>query len=92
MSEKGKQRTDSTHICGAIRTLNRLELVGEKLRHALEVLAQLVPQWVQAVARPERDGRYGKPVYGFKWPSKLEERAENFRIIGADGLTLLNAI
>ena len=44
LSEKGKQRTDSTHICGAIRTLNRLELVGETLRHTLEMLAQLAPQ------------------------------------------------
>lgn len=53
LSEKGKQRTDLTHICGALRTLNRLELVGETLRHALEMLAQLAPEWVQAVAVPE---------------------------------------
>ena len=92
LSEKGKQRTDSTHICGAIRTLNRLELVGETLRHALEVLAQLAPEWVQAVALPEWYKRYDKPVYGFKWPSKPEEREENFYVIGTDGLALLNAV
>jgi transposase len=33
---RGRQRTDSTHILAAVRTLNRLELVGETLRHAPE--------------------------------------------------------
>jgi transposase len=39
----GRQRTDSTHVLAAVRGLNRLELVGETLRHALESLATLVP-------------------------------------------------
>jgi transposase len=69
-----------------------LELVGETMRHALEVLAQLAPEWVQAVATPVWYKRYDKPVYGFKWPSKPGERAENFRVIGTDGLALLNAV
>jgi transposase-like protein DUF772 len=30
----GKQRTDSTHVLAAIRTLRRLECVGETMRHA----------------------------------------------------------
>jgi transposase len=92
LSAQGKQRTDSTHICGAIRTLNRLELVGETLRHALEVLAQLAPEWLQTVAPAAWYERYSKPVYSFKWPSKAEEREENFRIIGTDGLALLTAV
>ncbi|MHC5826392.1 MAG: hypothetical protein ACYT04_63670, partial [Nostoc sp.] len=33
--EKGKQRTDSTHVLAAIRNLNRLESVAETLRAAL---------------------------------------------------------
>src|SRR5918911_3683455 len=32
---RGRQRTDSTFVLAAIRSLNRLELVGETLRHAL---------------------------------------------------------
>ena len=32
---RGKQRTDSTHVLAATRTLNRLESVGETLRAAL---------------------------------------------------------
>src|SRR4051794_29691969 len=35
LSARGKQRTDSTFVVAAIRSLNRLELVGETLRHAL---------------------------------------------------------
>src|SRR5437773_713195 len=36
---RGKQRTDSTHVLAAIRAVNRLEGVGEALRHALNSLA-----------------------------------------------------
>src|ERR1700694_1489597 len=34
--ERGKQRTDSTHVLAAIRSVNRLECVGETMRHARE--------------------------------------------------------
>ena len=36
---RGKQRTDSTHVLAAIRTVDRLTLVGETLRHVLNELA-----------------------------------------------------
>ena len=36
---RGRQRTDSTHVLAAVRTLNRLERVGETLRAALNELA-----------------------------------------------------
>ena len=42
----GRQRTDSTHVLGAIRALNRLELAGETLRAALEALAVAAPGWL----------------------------------------------
>jgi transposase len=32
LKERGKQRTDSTHIQAAVRNLNRLECVGETMR------------------------------------------------------------
>ena len=35
----GRQRTDSTHVLASVRTLNRMEFVGETLRSALEALA-----------------------------------------------------
>jgi transposase len=45
---RGKQRTDSTHVLGAVRLLNRLELVGETVRAALEALATGAPHWLQS--------------------------------------------
>jgi transposase len=46
VKERGKQRTDSTHILAAIRRLNRLELVGETMRHTLDALAVTAPEWL----------------------------------------------
>src|SRR5262245_32752027 len=43
LNARGRQRTDSTSILGAVKALNPLELVGETLRHALEVLAAVAP-------------------------------------------------
>ena len=41
--QRGRQRTDSTHVLAAVRTLNRLERVGETMRAALNELAILAP-------------------------------------------------
>ncbi|MFD7479731.1 transposase [Streptomyces sp. NPDC059837] len=38
--ERGRQRTDSTHVLTAVRDLTRLELVTEAMRAALEELAK----------------------------------------------------
>lgn len=54
---RGQQRSDSTHILGAIRQLNRLEIVGETLRQALNELSEVAPEWVKAIAKPEWFGR-----------------------------------
>jgi transposase len=46
---RGQQRTDSTHVLAAVRVLNRLELVAETLRAALNAVATVVPNWLQAL-------------------------------------------
>src|SRR5215510_10661317 len=45
-----QQRTDSTHVLAAIRVLNRLELVAETLRAALNAVATVAPAWLQGFA------------------------------------------
>jgi len=50
---RGRQRTDSTHVLAAVRALNRLEVVGETLRHALDSLAVAAPAWLRPRCRPE---------------------------------------
>jgi transposase len=43
LTARARQRTDSTHVLAATRELNRLELVGETLRAALNALATVAP-------------------------------------------------
>ena len=54
------QRTDATHVLTAVRTLSRLELVGESMRAALNALAVADPAWVVAQSAPEWIERYGR--------------------------------
>ncbi len=54
----GKQRTDSTHILASVRVLNRLECVGETLRAALNTLAVVAPDWLQAQISSDWHDRY----------------------------------
>jgi transposase len=43
----GRQRTEATQMLAAVRELNRLELVAETLRAALEALATVAPTWLE---------------------------------------------
>ncbi len=43
LKARGRQRTDATHVRAAIRTLNRLVLVAETVRAALNSLAVAAP-------------------------------------------------
>src|SRR5215210_6070369 len=46
LKARGRQRTDSSHILAAIRTLNRLSCLIETLRLALNTLASHSPDWL----------------------------------------------
>jgi Transposase domain (DUF772) len=50
---RGRQRTDSTHVLAAVWALNRLEVVGETLRHSLNTLAVVAPEWLRAASPPD---------------------------------------
>jgi transposase len=63
---RGKQRTDSTHVLAAIRTLRRLECVGETMRHALDVLAEVAPGWLLEHMEAEWAERYQKRFSDFR--------------------------
>lgn len=73
---RGRQRTDSTHVLGAVKALNSLELVGETLRHALNVLATVVPEWLKQQIKPEWFDRYGQRMedYRLRHPTKVSVR------------------
>lgn len=88
----GQQRTDSTRVLGAIRSLNRLEVVGETLRAALNDLAVLAPEWLQQIAPEEWYQRYGRRIEDYRLPSKKEERTAYAQQVGEDGDYLLNCL
>src|SRR5258708_34177553 len=71
---RGRQRTDSTHVLAAIHVLNRLECVGETLRHALNTLAILAPDWLRSwVPAPWWD-RYGRRLQAYRLPKSKHAR------------------
>ena len=89
---RGRQRTDSTHVLAAVRGLNRLERVGETVRAALNELAVVAPDWLQALAPPAWYERYSRRVEAYRLPKAEKERLELAATIGADGDQLLAAI
>jgi len=89
---RGRARTDSTHVLGAIRRINRLELVGETLRAALEQLAAVVPDWLAEHADPDWFDRYARRIESFRLPAKDSERDAWAAQVGADGWRLWQAL
>lgn len=89
---RGKQRTDSTRILASIRAINRLELVGETLHYALNVLAEVVPSWLKNQVTPEWYKRYGQRIDNARLPDDEKDRKELALVIGRDGYHLLEQI
>lgn len=89
---RGQQRTDSTHVLAAIRTLNRLELALETLRAALNQLSEADPQWVRGWAPLEWYERYGPRAESFRLPKERSRRESLAVLIGVDGYALMDAV
>jgi transposase len=92
LKERGKQRTDSTHIEAAIRNLNRIECAGETLRAALNSLAVVVPDWLRAHIPQEWYNRYEKRMEEFCMPKEATKRDALVQQIGQDGYHLLKLV
>ncbi|MEU1601691.1 transposase, partial [Streptomyces sp. NPDC005708] len=87
----GRQRTDSTHVLAAVRTLNRMEFVGETLRAALEALSAAAPQWLSALVTADWVRRYGARIDSYRFPKGENVRQEWAEQVGRDGFTILEA-
>ena len=72
--------------------LNRLELVAETLRAALNELATRAPAWLQAVAPPEWYARYAKRIEDARLPREPTKREAYAQTVGEDGFALLDAL
>jgi len=92
LKARGRQRTDSTHVLAAVRQVNRLVLVGETVRQALNTLAVVAPEWLQPRLDPAWVERYGTRLDDYRLPEGQEARTALAAQIGADGRRLLTAI
>jgi len=92
LAARGRQRTDSTHVLAAIRKLNRLERAGETLRHALNSLATVAPDWLRERSQPTWVDRYSRRVDDSRLPAGPEERRVLAETIGGDGWMLLHTV
>jgi transposase len=92
MKTRGCQRTDSTHVLAAVRVLNRLERVGETLRHALNSLAEIAPDWLRAQATPQWYDRSSSRMENYHVPTDEAARQALGASMGEDGFALLAAI
>ena len=89
---RGRSRTNSTHVLAAVRTLNRLELVGETLRAALNGIAVAAPDWLRGIAPADWHKRYDRRVEDMRLPEAGSKREAYAVQVGTDGFVLLDAI
>jgi transposase len=89
---RGQQRTDSTPVLAAIRVMNRLELVAETLRAALNELATVAPAWLQGMAPLAWYERYGKRIEDTRLPQGQASRDAYAQMVGEEGFALLDAL
>jgi transposase len=79
-------------VLAAIRVLNRLALVAETLRGALNDLATVAPVWLQAIAPPTWYERYSRRIEDMRLPQGQAKRDAYAQLVGADGFVLLDAL
>lgn len=89
---RGKQRTDSTHVLASIRVMNRLELVTETPRAALNELAVVSPVWLRSAIQPEWFARYGARIEDTRLPRGEAARKEFAERVGVDGFLLFRLL
>jgi len=92
LKARGRQRTDSTHVLGALRLLNRLEPASETLRAALNAVAEAAPDWLRTEAPPQWFERYGRRIEDFRLPKGKEARQAYAEMVGRDGMQFMELL
>jgi transposase len=92
LKPRGRQRTDSTHVLANIRTLTRLTLLAETMRHSLNDLADAAPDWLRPQIAPAWPDRYAVRVEEYRLPKDEKARQALALSIGQDGFQLLTAL
>ncbi len=92
LKNRGKQRTDSTHIIASVRYLSRLESVAETLRAALNEIAKIMPEWLLEQVSDEWFEKYSRRIEDYRLPKSNQARSDYAKVVGTDGFQLLKAI
>ena len=92
LKARGRQRTDATHVLAAVRMMNRLELLSETLRAALNELATVAPDWLRGAAPAAWSQRYARRIEDRRLPQSAAEREAYVRTVGEDGFLLLDLL
>lgn len=92
LKERGKQRTDSTHVLASIRVMNRLELMCETIRACLNELALVAPEWLRSQARTGWFERYNTRAEQTRLPKGEKAKSDFAAKVGRDGFLLLELI
>jgi transposase len=92
LKARGTQRTDSTHVLAAMRTLHRLERVLATLRMALNQLSAADAAWVRQHVPVTWYERYGPRAEAMRLPKEASKRDALAVQIGAEGYALMDAI
>jgi transposase len=90
--QRGRQRTDSTGVLAVVRNLNRLECAGESVRRALNEIAMVEPEWLQAQVPAIWYERYSQKMSASQLSSSQAREKQWQQTIGADGYTLLQTV
>jgi transposase len=72
--------------------LNRLELVGETLRAALNELATVAPDWLRGAVPEAWYKHYARRIEDDRLPRTATEREAYARTVGEDGFALLDRL
>jgi len=92
LNMRGQQRTDSTHVLAKIRSLNRVEGVGEPFRAVLNSLAVVAPSWLKEQWQEGWIERYEHRVEDYRLPDGKQPREASAIVVGKDGAKLLDAL
>ena len=88
--QRGRQRTDSLAVLTKVRNLNRIEMVVETLRVALQALLKADGNWTRATVPPTWEEVYGERCITAKL-TQAERHALAERV-GPDGQWLLERL
>ena len=92
LRKRGRVRTDATHVLAAIRTLGRLECLGETLRVALNALASAAPHWLRRHLPESWFEIYARPFDDYRLPQAKDKRDALAHQIGQDGRLLIELL